>query len=168
MKKVIILLLLIATSCICIAQDAITFSIYQDAKLAVIGDNKDNDPFTFNMIIKSKWQGYENRNGGFMEVVLSNEYADLKGGYYNRYSGGVAYNQTILNEKFIVNGGANYGVITRKDGGATQSIEFTNELIYKLSNTFNILILNSYTQRTDLNRKDMFRYNMYIGIEYRI
>ena len=53
MKKLLLILLFPILS---YSQSGLSFSVYQDAKLATVGDNRGNEAFTLNIRIKNEWQ----------------------------------------------------------------------------------------------------------------
>ena len=71
------------------AQERVSISVLQDARLAVLGDNIGNDAFTPDFIVRLGMEGI----GRFKYVSLRTEweYANLAGGYYNRGSIFIGY-----------------------------------------------------------------------------
>jgi len=128
----------------------ITFSFYQDAKLAFQNDGHGNDPFTADVTILSKWY-----NGGLRPdhwskqifVYPSFEYADLNHSRYIRIALGVGYRFRIW--KIDLEPSIDYGFIDRW-GGTTQSFNALVELTYRLTERINLGFLLGLTERTDL------------------
>ena len=75
------------------AQERVSVSVLQDARLAILGDDIGNDAFTPDFIVRLDMEGI----GRFSYVSLRTEweYANLAGGYYNRGSLMIGYNWLI-------------------------------------------------------------------------
>lgn len=148
------------------AQDNVSVSIYQDARLLITGDDIGNDAGTINMVFRLKMQGNQNKYG-YLVVFPEYEYAEIKN-IYKRYSVGVGYsfNQLIL-DNFEFTPSASYGWIDR--GGVNGfSFGLNAELSYKLNDTLKLSIMAQGTERKDLkilyNDND-FRFSGFIGLE---
>ena len=92
------LLLLLTLALNTYAQERVSVSVLQDARLAVLGDDIGNDAFTPDFIVRLDMEGI----GRFKYVSLRTEweYANLAGGYYNRGSILVGYNWIV--KKFVL------------------------------------------------------------------
>lgn len=111
MKKLILIVLLIPS--FIIAQENIEIGIYQDFKLAFIGDDKGNDPFTPAFIFRFNMQGKQ-QSFGYMVIGFEIDYAELQGGTFNRYSVNVGYTLNKLYfDNWEANASINYGMIDR-------------------------------------------------------
>ena len=89
MKTIIVAVLLLISSLIS-AQNEIAVYFSQDARLAVIGDDKGNDPFTPNFQVGAEWRGKQ-IGGYYFFIAPEYEQANLKGGIYRRYSANVGW-----------------------------------------------------------------------------
>ena len=92
-----IILLAMITTFRCEGQ---SISITQDPSLAFFKDDYGNSPFTTNIRGKIALEGYQ-RGLGFLTINMVYEYADLKGGNYNRYGGQVGYTFTAWDNRFL-------------------------------------------------------------------
>ena len=147
------------------AQDRVSLAVFQDAKLLTVGDNKGNEALTPNILARFIMQGKQ-QEWGYMIVFPEYEYANLKGGSFNRYSANVGY---VFNKLFInkleasFTGG--YGWIDRQV--STFSASFTSGLNYKISENLKISTVLQLTDRTDLLIPEL-RLSGFIGIEFNI
>lgn len=169
--KILIAVVLFALNTIlCIGQEKISIAIYQDVKLATIGDKKHNyDAFTLDMIFRLKMQGNQQKFG-YLVVFPEFEIADLNETYY-RYSANVGY---TLNKLFIknfeINGSLGYGIISRENV-SSGSFSLNGEIAYKITDNFKISVLGQLAQRTDLKwlyDDNTIKFSGFFGIEYNI
>ena len=165
MKKLLLLLtlvLVINTN----AQDNVSLSIYQDARLLLVGDDIGNDAGTINILTRLKMQGNQNKYG-YLIVYPEYEYAEIEN-TYKRYSVGIGYafNQLIL-DNFEYTPSINWGWIDR--GGINGfSFSVSNEIAYKLNDTFKLSLMAQITERKDLKilyNDNAFRFSGFMGIE---
>jgi len=169
MKKLINLLVILFALTLS-AQKKVSLAIYQDVKLATIGDiERGYDAFTPNFIIRAKMQGHQQKHG-YMIVYPEFEYAQIKGDYY-RYSLNVGYtfNELILDRlEASIQGG--WGFIDRYDKNLFSG-SVSGELAYKINDRLKVALLAQFTERKDLayfwNDKTI-RFSGFIGIEYNI
>lgn len=110
MKKTIILICIALSSLSVLSQEGITLNVSQDFKLAFLGDDKGNDPFTLNYKIRSEWQGKQ-KGQGYVFVAPEFEYADLQGSIFRRYSVNAGYSFNKWVERFTFTSSIGYGVI---------------------------------------------------------
>ena len=153
-------LIVIGGMCLSHCQDNVSISIYQDAKLAFVGDDKGNDAFTPNILTRVNFNCKQDKNGyGF--VFPEFEYAALQGGEYFRYSlnGGYTFNQIIPKIEASLTGGI--GMIHRNNVSGL-SLGCSGVLSYKLGR-FSPSIMLQLTDRYDLNK---WRTSGFIGIKY--
>ena len=81
MKNLTYILLFI--SCSLTAQENVSVSLCQDAKLAFVGDDIGNDAFTTDVIIRLNLKGSQDKIGyGYMFPEF--EFANLKGANFNK------------------------------------------------------------------------------------
>jgi hypothetical protein len=145
------------------AQERVSISVLQDARLAVLGDDIGNDPFTPDFIVRLGMEGV----GRFKYVSLRTEweYADLAGGYYNRGSIFVGYNWLI--DKLVVSTHIGPGIIKRrymKASGGVLAFTFNADASYPLNDYISITIANQWTNRADVVNEPI-RYSLFGGIK---
>ena len=162
MKKLIILLLLCSET-----YGQISIQIVQDAKLAIKGDDRGNDPFTTNIMVNLEMKGQHG-----IVVIPTFEYADLVGGKYYRYGVNVGIALSWFTPYIGV------GAISRKH--TTESRETTFwpsfaiglDISIPITNRISVTALNQLTDRKDLkvlwNHKKYFDYAFYVGVEYKL
>jgi hypothetical protein len=68
----------------------ITLNISQDARLALVGDERGNHPFTTNVNVAAEFRGWQKGNSYFL-MRPEIEYADLKGGELYRMTANFGY-----------------------------------------------------------------------------
>ena len=164
-NKLILFSLLI--SLITYSQKNISIQSVQDIRLATIGDNRGNNPFTPNVLTTFKMNGLQNEFG-YVVVGISYEFASLKDDMYKRFSvsAGYIWNKLIVDD-FEVGIFLNYGGISRWEV-AFLSFGIINEINYKLNDNFKLVLLNQLSQRSDLKYRyntDEFKFSVFLGIE---
>lgn len=144
------------------AQEKVSVTVYQDARMLFAGDSKGNSAGTINILSQFKMQGNQQK-WGYMVVYPEFEYANLKGGEFARYSVNVGYvfNNLLLNN-FEAGINTGYGWIDRY--GSSFSASVTGNINYKLNDTFKLSILTQLTDRTDLIEPEL-RLSGFIGVE---
>lgn len=150
MKKLILILILAIGFT---ATGQVEFAGYQDFKLATQTDDAGNDPFTLDVVILAKFYNGGNRPDNWSKqifVLIDFEYADLSGGEYIRWSGGVGYRFDIW--KLQLSPSIDYGIINRWHRGFS-SFNGLIDLTYMITDNFGISALASLTQRNDLKWK---------------
>ena len=114
MKNLFLLLMLLPLTLL--GQGMIAVNLAQDAKLATFGDDKGNNPFTTNIILRTDLQNNQG-DYGYLLGGLEWEHADLKGGAYNRYSINFGYTfnrfRVFNNNKFAITVLGNWGMTVR-------------------------------------------------------
>lgn len=145
----------------------IRLAVWQDARLAIVGDNKGNDAFTVNTLIKLKLQG-DQQKIGYMVVAPFWEYADLQVNY-NRFGVdlGYTFNQFIWDIE--VTPTINYGIIDRA-GRGYGVFGADLEASIPIAEGLRVSILGQLVDRADLavynDRKIVA--SGFIGIQHRI
>jgi len=145
------------------AQERISVGILQDAKLAVLGDNIGNEPFTPDFILRLDMEGI----GRFKYVSLRIEweYADLAGGYYNRMGGMVGVNYII--KHFVLSAHIGPNIIKRrymKTEGGVLAWSFNGELSYNINDKISLIASNQLLNRADVINEPI-RYSFFGGIK---
>jgi len=159
------------------AQSDIQLSINQDARLALLGDDKGNNAFTPNLLIRVDLQDNQ-RTHGFYVIGIEYEYADLRGGAYNRYAmtAGYTFNKLRL-DNLDLTGLLSYSGIVRTRVSEFRAVTSVHSgvsgsvsIAYRIPNTrFKIQAVNQLIQRTDKESKygDGARYTFNaIGVDY--
>jgi len=171
--KRLILLILLLTQVTSTSQEQISLSVYQDARLMTLGDQKANKPGTMNLLMNVKIQTKQ-KSYGYLVIVPEYEQADLQD-TYKRLSLGVGYtfnrlyspNMNFLRD-FEVTTTVSYGVINRFSN-TEGSWSCNGEISYKVNDWLKVGAVHQLTERTDL----LFRYqdkkipyNFFFGLEF--
>jgi len=159
MKNLILLLLLLPLTIL--GQSNIGINVAQDLKLATIGDDKGNDAFTPNFIVRVDLQDNQ-ATYGYMVGGVEYEHATLKGGAYNRYSinFGYTFNQfkVLNNNKFELTILGNYGMtvrtlqkIDREVDAAFRGFAGSMTLSYPIVENLRVVAIGQLSHRVDKN-----------------
>lgn len=150
-------------SSICYAQNNISIGVYQDARLALLGDDKGNDAFTLDVKIDVSLQGYQ-FEWYYFEIRPQFEYANLQGGKYISWlvSGGWVFNQLFIKN---VEAGIypTIGIIQRKQSFGTYGV--SGDISYKIGR-FKISALYQWIKRGDIS--EGLKPNFYVGVKYNV
>ncbi|RCS26358.1 hypothetical protein DUT90_11360 [Polaribacter sp. WD7] len=149
------------------AQNKVEISIQQDLRLLTVGDEKGNDPITFNVLSRLEVPVF-NLKKNHIPAYLSVEYADLKGRNFQRYALGTGYVVNKLCGKF--GGGAylDFGKIYRESEGF-YSFSLSGELTYKISERVKLICSHQLTQRNDLKtlyNSQEFVISGFVGVKF--
>lgn len=156
MKKIITLfVLLISLSAF---SQEVNINLSQDARLALIGDNKGNDAFTPNLRLSVD---FEDNNGFYIAPEI--EYADLKIQYL-RYSGNIG-KRFIFWKKLKLSTSIGFGIIDR-EGRSYSSFSGDAYLSYPISKRLRLFLNSQIVERKDL-KKDVV-ISVFFGVRYRI
>lgn len=147
MKKLLLLAMLICS--ISFAQRNVGVHVTQDFKLGVLGDKEHGySAGTLDVCLRVIMEGNQS-NVGYVIVFPEFEYANLAYKPYKRWSANAGY---MFNELPIENLEAGlsfgYGFIDR--GKSDFSFGGNGFLGYKLSDTFKVIAVSQFTQRSDL------------------
>jgi len=159
MKKLLLILLFPLFT---FSQEGISFSVYQDAKLASVGDNRGNEAFTLNIRIKNEWQGKQLKNSYFF-VAPEFEYAQLQEDYY-RYSANVGFRLNKFSKLIEASASIGYGLIVRKNISA-KSLGADFETQININKSFAFLLNLQVIERSDWN---VVRTSGFLGIKYNL
>lgn len=145
------------------SQERISVSVLQDAKLAILGDDIGNDPFTADFIVRLDMEGI----GRFKYISLRTEweYADLAGGYYNR--GGIMVGLNYIVKDFVLSAHIGPNIIKRrymKTEGGVLAWSFNGELAYNITDRFSLIASNQLLNRADVVNEPI-RYSFFGGIK---
>lgn len=144
-------------------QERVNFSVLQDARLAILGDDIGNKPFTEDVILRVDMEG--NGRRGYISGRLEWEYAALKGGYYNRISTLGGYNWIL--GKYIVSTHTGPGIIKRtykKASGGVVAWTVAADLAYELNDRISFVASNQIVNRADVVNEPL-RYSFFGGIK---
>jgi len=171
--KLLILLIALLTQVTCTPQEQISLSVYQDARLMTLGDQKANDPGTMNLLMNMKIQTKQ-KDYGYLVIVPEYEQADIQD-TYKRLSLGIGYTFNRLYSPsmnflrdFEVTTTLSYGVINRFSN-TEGSWSCNGEVSYKVNEWLKVGAVHQLTERTDLlfkynDRK--IRYSFFFGLEF--
>jgi hypothetical protein len=169
-KQNLIIIALILSSIVS-AQEQLSISLSQDARLGILGDKEHGyNAGTINVLVKLKMSGNQQKYG-FLSVYPEFEYAAIQGDYY-RYSANVGYTfNKLLIENLEAGSFIGYG-IGERNGLTWDSFSLNGELAYKLSSKIKLLLNAQFVQRKDLelmyNDNNVIRFSGFFGIEFKI
>jgi len=171
MKKLILILILAIGFT---GHSQIEIGLYQDVKLAVMTDDAGNDPFTTDLVFTAKMYNGGNRTYNWSHEIFVYpffEYADLNGGTYLRYAMGVGYTFRLPLD-LAVSTSFDFGLINRPTNNVTTfSGNVMVEVSYNLTTRLKISVLNTLTQRNDLDIMwggNHWTHSFYAGVTYLI
>jgi hypothetical protein len=152
-------------------QDKLSLGLYQDAKLAFIGDDIGNDAFTLDAKFDVSMQGKQFKDYYF-EIRSQIEYADLKDNFYLSVlvNPNWVYNSI---DRFELSAGAIAGLIYREKAGEDEqfmsfiSFGLSGDISFLLTDDIKISYLGQYIYRGEFDMNKMV-YNGYIGIKYNL
>lgn len=153
--KNLLLVLILSLSLHSISQNTVTLNISQDLKLATIGDDKGNDPFTLDLVTAFEWQGYQ-KQSGYIIVRPEFELAELKGGTYKRFSANVGYtfnnprSHIPIIRKISATISVGYGFIDYN--GAKYSVGNNLQLSFSILKQLQLFLDLETVQRQDLSK----------------
>lgn len=150
---------------------------YQDAKLAILKDDNGNSPFTLDMLIRVELPGIQKRKYYF-SLIAEFEYAELKGGYYRRFGGGVGWTFNKINtnndfwEKIELSPSLTTSIIHRFGGSHLYVFAIGGDISFKLTDNLKLSLFTQILNREDLRSEfgDSFTESItpsgYIGLKY--
>ena len=161
MKKTLTISLAALLVNFCIAQNKVALSVYQDAKLLLIGDSDHNyDAGTLDLLVRADLQSIQQKYG-FISVAVEFEYAEIKNNYY-RYSVNAGYtlNRLII-KKLQAGASVGYGIIGRNQKAFT-GFNGNAFLKYPLTKNLKFCLLSQVVDRKDIKK---IRYSGFLGLE---
>jgi hypothetical protein len=155
----------------CTAQDHVSVSVFQDAKLLIIGDDKGNNAGTANLLISFNLEGKQFEYYYFSMQPFY-EYADLNGGYFHRYGVNAAWTlNKLVVPKLEASIGVGIGAIHRTGLGLA-SYQFIGQLNYPITPWLFASARYEIVRRSDLvylwDTKQPFKPNFSIGATFKI
>ena len=162
MRKLALLLVLVVMSMN--AQEKVSLNVSVDGRLALLGDDKGNEPLTLNTLIRFELQGNQ-QDYGFMFIAPEYEYADLDGGEYHRYSANVGYtfNRYAI-ERLEIGISMGFGYIVR-DSRTYLSIGGQVDFGYRLTDRIRTVFNMQFVDRTDIKGRPL-RGSLFGGVKY--
>ena len=140
----------------------ISLNISQDARLALVGDERGNEAFTTNVNVAAEFRGWQKGNSYFL-MRPEFEYADLKGGELYRMTAnfGYTFNKWIKDVDFTATVGG--GMLSRHElaGLHTQA---NLQLTWYFTKGVGLFLDSEFVQRIDLPKK-FLGYSGKIGIK---
>ena len=168
MKKGIILFF----ACCCFAfsysQKSVKVSLYHDARLLLVGDDKGNNAITPNFLLKTEIS-IKKFSNSYLLAYPSIEYADLVGKNFKRYSLGAGYVVKSVYGKIGAGAYVDFGKIYRESEGFN-SFSVSGELNYKINDKLKFICTQQLTYRKDLkvlyNSSNPYVISGFIGLKY--
>ena len=159
MKTIIYILFLIPF--ISLSQ-GISLNISQDARLALVGDERGNKAFTTNVNVAAEFRGLQKGSSYFL-MRPELEYADLKGGELYRMTAnfGYTFNKWIKDVDFTVTLGG--GMLSRHKLGGLHT-QANLQLTWYFTKGVGLFLDSEFVQRIDLPNK-FVGYSGKIGIK---
>ena len=159
MKKLIYILFLIPF--IGLSQ-GISLNVSQDARLALIGDERGNEAFTTNVNLGFELRGLQKGSSYFL-MRPEIEYADLKGGELYRMTAnfGYTFNKWIKNVDFTATVGG--GMLSRHKLGGLHT-QANLQTTWYFTKGIGLFLDSEFVQRVDLPNKFLV-YSGKVGIK---
>jgi hypothetical protein len=140
----------------------ISLNISQDARLALVGDERGNEAFTPNINVAAEFRGWQKGNSYFL-MRPEIEYADLKGGGLYRMTAnfGYTFNKWIKNVDFTATIGG--GMLSRHGLGGLHT-QANLQTTWYFTKGIGLFLDSEFVQRRDLPKK-IIGYSGKIGIK---
>jgi hypothetical protein len=140
----------------------ISMNLSQDARLAIVGDNRGNEAFTTNVNLGFELRGLQKGNSYFL-MRPELEYADLKGGELYRMTAnfGYTFNKWIKDVDFTATIGG--GMLSRYELGGLHT-QANLQTTWYLTKGVGLFLDSEFVQRIDLPNK-FVGYSGKIGIK---
>jgi len=140
----------------------ISLNVSQDARLALVGDERGNKAFTTNVNVAAEFRGWQKGSSYFL-MRPEIEYADLKGGELYRMTAnfGYTFNKWIKNVDFTATLGA--GMLSRHKLGGLHT-QANLQLTWYFTKGVGLFLDSEFVQRIDLPNK-FIGYSGKIGIK---
>ena len=140
----------------------ISVNVSQDARLALVGDERGNGAFTTNVNVAAEFRGWQKGNSYFL-MRPEIEYADLKGGELYRMTAnfGYTFNKWFNNVDFTATIGG--GMLSRHGLGGLHT-QANLQTTWYFSKGIGLFLDSEFVQRADLPNK-FLTYSGKIGIK---
>jgi hypothetical protein len=129
----------------------ISLNVSQDARLALIGDERGNEAFTPNINVAAEFRGWQKGNSYFL-MRPELEYADLKGGELYRMTAnfGYTFNKWIKDVDFTATVGG--GMLSRHRLGGLHT-QANLQTTWYFTKGIGLFLDSEFVQRRDLPKK---------------
>ena len=140
----------------------ISLNISQDARLALVGDERGNKAFTTNVNVAAEFRGWQKGSSYFL-MRPEIEYADLKGGELYRMTAnfGYTFNKWIKDVDFTATVGG--GMLSRHGLGGLHA-QSNLQTTWYFTQGIGLFLDSEFVQRIDLPNK-FVGYSGKIGIK---
>jgi hypothetical protein len=140
----------------------ISLNISQDARLALVGDERGNGAFTTNVNLAAEFRGWQKGNSYFL-MRPEIEYADLQGGELYRMTAnfGYTFNKWVKNVDFTATVGG--GMLSRHRLGGLHT-QANLQTTWYFMKGIGLFLDSEFVQRADLPNK-FLTYSGKIGIK---
>ena len=140
----------------------ISINVSQDARLALVGDERGNEAFTTNVNVAAEFRGWQKGNSYFL-MRPEIEYADLKGGELYRMTAnfGYTFNKWVKNVDFTATVGG--GMLSRYELGGLHT-QANLQTTWYFAKGIGLFLDSEFVQRVDLPKK-FLGYSGKIGIK---
>ena len=161
MRKKLTYLLFFFIPIISLSQ-GISLNVSQDARLALIGDERGNEAFTTNVNVAAEFRGWQKGSSYFL-MRPELEYADLKGGELYRMTAnfGYTFNKWIKNVDFTAAVGG--GMLSRHKLGGLHT-QANLQTTWYFTKGIGLFLDSEFVQRVDLPNKFLV-YSGKVGIK---
>ena len=140
----------------------ISVNVSQDARLALVGDERGNGAFTTNVNVAAEFRGWQKGNSYFL-MRPELEYADLKGGELYRMTAnfGYTFNKWVKNVDFTATIGG--GMLSRHKLGGLHT-QANLQTTWYFTKGIGLFLDSEFVQRVDLPNKFLV-YSGKVGIK---
>ena len=140
----------------------ISLNVSQDARLALVGDERGNEAFTTNVNVGAEFRGWQKGNSYFL-MRPEIEYADLQGGELYRMTAnfGYTFNKWFKNVDFTATVGG--GMLSRYELGGLHT-QANLQTTWYFTKGIGLFLDSEFVQRIDLPNK-FVGYSGKIGIK---
>ena len=140
----------------------ISLNVSQDARLALVGDERGNEAFTTNVNLAAEFRGWQKGNSYFL-MRPEIEYADLKGGELYRMTAnfGYTFNRWVKDVDFTATVGG--GMLSRHGLGGLHT-QANLQTTWYFSKGIGLFLDSEFVQRVDLPNK-FIGYSGKIGLK---
>jgi hypothetical protein len=140
----------------------ISINVSQDARLALVGDERGNKAFTTNVNVGAEFRGWQKGNSYFL-MRPEIEYADLKGGELYRMTANFGYtlNKLFNNVDFTATVGG--GMLSRHGLGGLHA-QANLQTTWYFTKGVGLFLDSEFVQRRDLPNK-FIGYSGKIGLK---
>jgi hypothetical protein len=141
----------------------ISLNVSQDARLALIGDERGNNPFTANVNVAAEFRGWQ-KNDFYFVKRIELEYADLKGGGLYRMTAnyGMTFNKWVKDVDFTATVGG--GMLSRDNLKGGLHTQANLQTTWYFMEGIGLFLDSEFVHRRDLKNRAV-RYSGKIGLK---